>query len=284
MIRSLLYVPASAPRFVAKAHERGADAIILDLEDSVAVAEKDAARAVLTDAVPAVGRAGATVFVRVNAEPERLRPDVEAACRAGAYGVLLPKSRDPAALQALATWLSGLEAEIGRGPLRFMPVLEDPGAVFDARAIGMATPRNMALLTGGEDLATAMGAEPSPELLFLPKQLVNLAAKAAGLMSFGLLRTVATFQDVAGIAESAKQARALGFDGATCVHPAVVPILNAAFAPSEAELDTARRMIAANEVEKARGIGAFTFEGKMVDQPVVQRARRLLARASVANP
>jgi citrate lyase subunit beta/citryl-CoA lyase len=278
MIRSLLYVPASAPRFVAKAHERGADAIILDLEDSVAVTEKDAARAALADAVPAVGRTGATVFVRVNSEPERLRADLEAACRAGAYGVLLPKSRDPAALQALATWLSGLEAEIGRGELRFMPVLEDPGAVFDARAIGMATPRNMALLTGGEDLATAMGAEPSPELLFLPKQLVNLAAKAAGLMSFGLLRTVADFQDIAGIAASAKQARALGFDGATCVHPAVVPILNAAFAPSESELETARRMIAANEVERAHGRGAFTFEGKMVDQPVVERARRLLAR------
>ena len=222
------------------------------------------------------------MFVRVNSEPERLRPDVEAASRAGAYGVLLPKSRDPAALKALDSWLTGLEAEIGRSRLRFMPVLEDPGAVFDARAIGLATTRTMALLTGGEDLATAMGAEPSPELLFLPKQMVNLAAKAAGLMSFGLLRTVADFQDVSGIAASAKQARALGFDGATCVHPAIVPILNAAFAPSEAELDLARRMIAENEVQKARGIGAFTFEGKMVDQPVVERARRLVAKAQLA--
>ncbi len=281
MIRSLLYVPAIAPRFVAKAHERGADAIILDLEDSVAIAEKDAARAALAEAVPAVARAGATVFVRVNSGPERLRPDVEAACRAGAYGILLPKTRDPAVLQQLAAWLSGLEADIGRAELRFMPVLEDPGAVFDARAIGLATPRNMALLTGGEDLATAMGAEPSPELLFLPKQMVNLAAKAAGLLSFGLLRTVADFQDIAGIAESAKQARALGFDGATCVHPAVVPILNDAFGVSDTELNTARRMIEANETAKAQGVGAFTFEGKMVDQPIVERARRLVARVQV---
>ena len=278
MIRSLLYVPAAASRFVARAHERGADAIILDLEDSVAVTEKDAARAALADAVPSVGQSGATVFVRVNSEPARLRPDVEAACQAGAYGLLLPKTRDPGHLHALGEWLSGLEAVAGREAMRFMPVLEDPGAIFDARAIGMATPRNMALLTGGEDLATAMGAEPSPELLFLPKQMVNLAAKAAGLLSFGLLRTVADFQDTAGIAASAQQARALGFDGATCVHPSVVPILNAAFASTAAELDTARRMIEANEAAKADGIGAFTFEGKMVDQPVVERARRLLAR------
>ena len=279
MIRSLLYVPAVASRFVAKAHERGADAIILDLEDSVAEEEKDAARAALAEAVPAVGRGGATVFVRVNSGPARLRLDLEAACRAGAYGVLLPKTRDPVELQAAAEWLSGVEKAAGREAMRFIPVLEDPGAVMDARAIGTATPRNMALLTGGEDLATAMGAEPSPELLFLPKQMVNLAAKAAGLLSYGLLRTVADFRDTAGIAESAQQARALGFDGATCVHPSVVPILNAAFSPTEAELDYARRMIEANKAAKARGVGAFTFEGKMVDLPVVERARNLLARA-----
>jgi citrate lyase subunit beta/citryl-CoA lyase len=279
MIRSWLYVPAIAPRFVAKAAERGADAIILDLEDSVAEAEKDAARAALADAVPTVRKGGATIMVRVNSEPERHRQDVEAACRAGADGVLLAKTRDPAALRDLAEWLAPIEASLGRAALRFVPVLEDPASVFEARPIALATPRNMALITGGEDLATAMGAEPSPDLLRLPKQLVNLAAKSAGLLSIGLMRSVANFQDVEGITASAMEARALGFDGATCIHPNVVPILNAAFSPSEAELEAARRMVLAYEAQAARGVGAFTLDGKMVDLPIVDRARRLLARA-----
>jgi citrate lyase subunit beta/citryl-CoA lyase len=278
MIRSLLYVPAIAPRFVAKAHERGADAIILDLEDSVPPAEKDAARAALADGVPRVGQAGATVFVRVNAEPERLHRDIEAACQAGAYGLFLPKTQDPAALAALAGWLDGLEQTAGRTAMRLIPMLEDPGAVLDARAIANATPRNLALVTGGEDLATAMDGEPIPELLAFPKQWVHLAAKAAGLLSFGLLRTIADFTDGDGIAASARLARAMGFDGASCIHPAVVPILNQAFSPTAAQVDHATRLVAAFDAARAAGVGAFTFEGRMVDLPIVERARRLLAR------
>ena len=274
MIRSLLYVPANDERFVAKAHERGADAIILDLEDAVLPADKPAARAALAAAVPAVGRGGAAVFVRVNAEAERLRPDAEAACRAGSAGILVPKTRSPETLRELAGWLEPIEH--GRAPTRFVPLLEDPGAILDARPIAAATPRNLAIAVGGEDLATAMDAEPTAEMLRLPKLLVHLAAKAAGLLSFGMLRSVADFRDTDAIAASAREARALGFDGASCIHPAVVPILNAAFAPDAAALEAARRLVAAFE---AAGAGAFTFEGRMVDLPIVERARRLIARA-----
>ncbi|MEJ1978059.1 MAG: aldolase/citrate lyase family protein [Acetobacteraceae bacterium] len=132
MIRSLLYVPVSSERFVAKAHERGADAVVLDLEDGVAPGAKDAARAALPAAVTAVRRGSATVFVRVNAEEARLRLDLEAACRAGADGVFVPKARDPAALNDLALWLETIEQDIGRATMRFVPMLEDPGAVLDA--------------------------------------------------------------------------------------------------------------------------------------------------------
>src|SRR5712691_391289 len=102
MIRSLLYVPASSERFLAKAHERGADAIILDLEDAVAPAHKDAARARLPEAVAMAGRGGAAIFVRINAEPERIRRDAEAACRARAAGLLVPKTREAREIAALA--------------------------------------------------------------------------------------------------------------------------------------------------------------------------------------
>jgi citrate lyase subunit beta/citryl-CoA lyase len=145
-----------------------------------------------------------------------------------------------------------------------VPMIEDPGAVLDARTIAAATPRVFALITGGEDLATSLDAEPTPEVLRVPKLLVHLAAKAAGVRSFGLLRTVADYNEVEAIERSAQEARAFGFDGASCVHPKVVPILNRAFSPSR------RRSImpAVSLLPRrgqARGEGAA--EGRMVMSP-----------------
>jgi citrate lyase subunit beta/citryl-CoA lyase len=217
--------------------------------------------------------------VRINSEPDRVRLDAEAACRAGADGLLVPKARDPAAIAALADDLSAIEQAAGRKPMSLVPMIEDPGAVLDARTIATASPRVVALMTGGEDLATALGAEPTPEVLRVPKLMVHLAAKAAGIRSFGLLRTVADYNDLAGIEQSAHEARRFGFDGASCVHPAVVPILNRAFSPTAAELDHARALIAAFERAQAAGDGAFAFEGRMVDEPVVRRARALIEKA-----
>jgi citrate lyase subunit beta/citryl-CoA lyase len=278
-IRSLLYVPASSERFLAKAHERGADAIILDLEDAVVPARKDAARERLDGAVAMTRRGGARVFVRINSEPDRVWRDAEAACRAGADGLLVPKARDAGAIAALADFVGGIEQALGRTTVWLVPMIEDPGAVLDARTIATASPRIFALMTGGEDLATALGAEPSPEVLRFPKLLVHLAAKAAGVRSFGLLRTVADYNDLEGIEKSAHEARRFGFDGASCVHPAVVPILNRAFSPSQAELDHARALVAAFDIAQTAGDGAFEFGGRMVDEPVVRRARALIDKA-----
>ena len=282
LIRSLLYVPASSERFIAKAHEREADAIILDLEDAVVPAQKSAARARLATAVPSVGQRGAAVFVRINAEEELWRLDAEAAARAGAFGLLVPKSRDAEMLQDLAAVLEKLERSTGRSQVALVPMIEDAGAVLDARTIASATPRVLGLVAGGEDLATALDAEPTPQVLYLPKLLVHLAAKAVGVRSFGLVRTVADYGDLAAVEQSAREARALGFDGASCVYPSVGPILNRAFSPSGEALDRASRLIAAAEEAKARGEGAFAFEGKMVDEPVVKRARALLERGGAS--
>jgi citrate lyase subunit beta / citryl-CoA lyase len=277
-LRSLLYVPVSSDRFVAKAHERGADGIILDLEDAVAPAQKVAARAKLADAVKAVGRNGAIVFVRINADVDMIRADADAACRAGAFGLFVPKVHNAHSLITLSGFLDGIEHLCDRTPIRLVPMIEDPAAVLDARKIVAATDRVCALTTGGEDLATSLGAEPTPEVLHFPKLMVHFAAKAAGVLSLGLMRTVADYDDLMAMEKSAREARMYGFDGASCVHPSVVPILNRAFSPSEEELDRARRLIAAYEQAEAEGRGAFAFEGKMVDEPVVQRARALVAR------
>jgi citrate lyase subunit beta/citryl-CoA lyase len=272
MIRSLLYVPASSERFISKAHERAADAIILDLEDSVAPADKDAARGALTEAVPAVSRDGAKVFVRINADPALQMDDAVAAVRAGADGLIIAKTETAEALAALAEKLAPIERDAGVAPTPFAALIETPGAVLDARTIARA-PRLFALLTGGEDLANTMGAAPTPEVLRFPKLLVHYAAKAKGLLSFGLLRSVADYSDHDGIEAAAAEAKLFGFDGATCVHPSVVPLLNEGFSPSEAELSWAHRVIRAAESHAG---GAFTLEGQMVDAPVLARARRIL--------
>ncbi|WP_395450076.1 HpcH/HpaI aldolase/citrate lyase family protein [Aminobacter sp. UC22_36] len=272
-LRSLLYVPAHAERFIAKAHERGADAIILDLEDSVPDNSKLAARAGLAEAVRHVGQAGAVVFVRINSCDLQFE-DAAAACRAGAYGLMVPKLSTLAQLDRLGAQL----APIRRDPMPLIGLIEDPGAVLDARVLA-AHPSVMGLALGGEDFATAMGAEATPEVLRLPKLMVHMAAKAAGKLSFGLLRGIADYADIDAIRLAAAEAKAFGFDGATSVHPATVPVLNAGFSPTKAELDRARRIIAEAERAASAGRGAFVFEGKMVDAPVIARARIILAKA-----
>lgn len=278
MMRSLLYVPADAERFIAKAHQRGADAIILDLEDAVAPEHKVAARAGLDRSVAAVGQGGAAVFVRINSDDALRGADAAAACRAGAAGLVVPKVQGPQQLADLAQGLGGIEAEMGRSEMGFIGLIEDPGAVLNAAAIA-GGPRLLGLATGGEDLALALGARPTPAVLQLPKLLVHYAAKAHGLLSFGLLRSVADYADLGAIAAAVTEAREHGFDGATCIHPAIVPLLNAGFAPSPEELDWARRVLAL----AAGRSGAFAVDGQMIDAPVLARARRLVGHAREAD-
>lgn len=253
-LRSMLYVPAHSERFIAKAHERGADAIILDLEDSVPEVDKDRARDGLKDAARSVGQNGANVFVRINSG-ERQRVDAEAAVRAGASGIVIAKA----------------EADKLSFGLPAIAMLESPAAILDARAFAKQ-PAVLGLLVGSEDLATALGAEPSPEVLRTPKLLAHYAAKAEGKLSLGTLRSVADYNDLAGIEASAREARMHGFDGATCVHPSVVSVLNAAFAPTPEDIAWAERVLAAGSE------GAFVVDGRMVDAPVIARARRILGR------
>ncbi|RDL48794.1 (3S)-malyl-CoA thioesterase [Ensifer sp. M14] len=279
-LRSLLYVPGSSPRFLEKAHERGADAVIIDLEDAVAANEKDAARAALGRSVTMVGRGGAQVIVRINTHDEpAMLADAAAAREAGAQALYIPKVSSPEILHRLDAYLRPLEGAASRQPMQFAPLIEDPAGLLNAASIA-AGPRVFALSIGGEDLATAMGAQPTPEVLRLPKLMVHYAAKAAGVLSFGLLRSTADYADKPALAAAIAEARDFGFDGATCIHPSVVPLLNDGFSPSPEELERAGRLIAAADEANQAGIGAFTFEGKFVDMPIVNRARALLARAS----
>lgn len=263
-MRSLLYVPADSQRFLAKAHERGADCVILDLEDSVADAAKAAARAELAAAVAQVRRGPSQVAVRVNAGDNA---DLRAAVDAGVDLIVLPKCDTPEAVSETDAVLRAAGSDV---PV--LGVIESPGGVLAAARIALH-PRLAALATGSEDLARTLGAEPLPDVLRFPKLMVHYAAKAAGKYSYGLLRSIADYGDLDAIAAAAREARAQGFDGASCVHPSAVAILNAAFSPSAQEVDWAMRVITAAKDDR----GAITVDGRMVDRPVIDRARSIIA-------
>ncbi|MCQ9616043.1 CoA ester lyase [Paenalcaligenes niemegkensis] len=279
MIRSLLYVPGSASRFIEKAHLRGADAIIVDLEDAVAPNKKIAARQNLKKTVTSVGQKGTPVFVRVNNDAQLLYEDCIAACRAGAFGLYLPKISDVETLKNLDELLSPIEQEMQRPPLHFVPLIEDALGVIKALEIATG-PRVYAISAGSEDLATSMGGLPTPEVLYLPKLLVHMAAKAAGVLSFGLLRSVADYKQIDSYKSSIAEARDFGFDGASCIHPSIVELLNEGFVPSEEELARAHRLVAAAQAQEALGVGAFNFEGDFIDAPITARARALISKYS----
>ena len=280
MWRSMLFVPANVERFVDKAHTRGADAIILDLEDSIMPAEKAEARACVADAAAKVGRGGADVLVRIN-RPWRLAvADLEAVVSPAISALILPKVPDAGHIRAIAEIVDELEAERGMriGHTRFDALLETPDAIFRAREIAGAHPRLVAMNTGSEDLATEMRMPPEPDGLFHPSMRVALAARAAGILPLGFIGTLADFTDLDGFRALIRRARKLGFEGASCIHPAQVPILNEEFAPTADEVDYARRVIAAADEAAAAGRGSATVDGKMIDIPIVDRARLTLAR------
>ncbi len=279
--RSLLYVPATRESFVAKAHTRGADAIILDLEDAVALAEKPAARAALAGAIPRVRQGGADVGVRINRPLRMAAQDIEAAVAAGADVLVLTKLMGPEHVRLLSELIAESEAVHGVaiGHTRCIGLVETADALSAMEAIAWADPRMVALGAGGEDLATDLGAEPSPDALYLPKMMAVMAARAAGILPLGFIGTVAGLSDPDGYRAMLRRSRKLGFACASCVHPSQVEVINAEYGDSAEAVAEARRMVAAFAESLAKGIGAVTFEGRMIDEPVVERARRLLARA-----
>ena len=278
--RSLLYVPANNQRFIDKAHTRGADAIILDLEDSVPAAERDRARCMLAESAAISSQAGSDVVVRINRPDAEAISDLDATVIAGVDALMLPKVDDAAHVLALADAVEKLESERGLTPggIRFVVMVESPAALFKADEIASAHPRNTAAFLGGEDFATAAGMVPDPETLFLPKLMTMFAARAAGITPLGMLGTVADYQDPDAVRGIIKRSRKFGFEGASCIHPSVVPLLNEEMAPSMAEVDQAQRIVEAYAAAEKEGLGAITVDGMMIDVPVAVRAEALLKR------
>lgn len=280
--RSLLYLPAHEERFLAKAAERGADALIIDLEDGVPEQAKDAARAGLAAAVPRVAQGGAAVLVRVDARWMRAWRDLEAAVAAGAQAILLPKVRDAGTVQVVSAHLGELEQAQGLpvGGIGLIPLLEDAAGMLAARAVA-ACPRVWALLPGNLDLAQDLGVAPGSEVFAATHAGLLLAARAEGKSLIGTLGGGDEIRDLEAFRRTVERARAYGFQAVSCVHPAQIPLVHAAFAPDPKELAAARRILQAFD---AAGGGAVAVDGRMVDRPVAERARALLRRAEGATP
>ena len=279
--RSLLYVPVNVEKYVEKAHTRGADCIQLDLEDSVPASEKAHARSLVPAAAKRVRQDGADVVVRINSPLENALADIEASVCPEVDGIAITKTSGESYVRRIDDVISALEAKRGlpEGRIRLIAMVETPAAFFEMPAIARSSPRLVAMNIGGEDFALEAGMAPTEETLLMPKQQMIFAARAAGLMPLGFIASVAGFGDWEAFRRMVRRSRQFGFMGAGCIHPGQVQIVNEEYSPSVEEIAFAGRILSENEKAASGGRASFALDGKMVDVPVVERARRLLARA-----
>jgi citrate lyase subunit beta/citryl-CoA lyase len=277
--RSRLYVPGIEPKYFINAGLHGPDAIILDLEDSVAHAEKDAARLLVRNALRTVDFGGCERMVRINQLPLGLE-DLAEVIPESPDLILIPKVEHPGQVTQVDHMIDELKVrnQIQR-PIWLMPILESAQGIENAAAIAAASPNVVALTIGLEDYTADLNVVKSAdgrESLFARTRLVN-AARASGVQAIDSVYS--DVGDIAGLKTWAENSRALGFEGMGCIHPAQIPVMHAAFAPSPAEIERAQKIVEAFETATQKGLGVVSLGSKMIDPPVVQRAIKLVARA-----
>lgn len=275
--RSRLYLPGSEPKYFTNAALHGPDAVILDLEDSVNPAEKDAARILVRNALRSVDFGPCERMVRINQLPLGLEDLAEIVPESPDL-ILIPKVESAEQVGEVDRMIGELKKGAKR-PIWLMPILESALGIENAPAVAVASRNVVALTIGLEDFTADMGvvktAEGS-ESLYARARLVN-AAKAAGIQAIDTV--FGDVGDMDGLRKWGENARALGFEGMGCIHPTQIPVIHEAFAPSPAEIDKALKIVAAFEEAQKRGVGVVSLGSKMIDAPVVQRAQKLVARA-----
>jgi citrate lyase subunit beta / citryl-CoA lyase len=281
--RSALIMPVNVPAFVEKAHLREADSIVLDLEDSIPYHQKAQARRLVREAVAKAGRGGGDVFVRINRPWELGQEDLDASIVPGLAGIAFPKPETVDELERADEEITKLEAARGipAGTIQISISLETVEGLFNGRALAKASPRLVDISLGSEDFTLDLGIEPTPagtELLYGKLQVV-LLARWAGLHPMGTMRGIADYRDLDGLRESIATAAAVGYRGASCIHPSNVPLLNEGFSPKPEAVFKARRVMEVYAEAEAAGRASVGLDGQMIDIPVVERAQRLVERA-----
>jgi len=277
--RSRLYLPGNEPKFFLNAGLHGPDGIILDLEDSVAPPEKDAARLLVRNALRCVDFCGAERMVRIN-QGERGLDDLDAVVPQGVQIILIPKVETAEHVRAVDARAKKLAAAAGLKQAPFlMPIIESALGCFEAPYIASASPSVVALTIGLEDYTADIGAQRTLEgrESFWARSVVVNAARAAGVTPIDTV-----FSDVAdmeGLRAACIEAKGLGFEGKGCIHPRQVPIVHEAFAPSADEIEKARRIVLAFEAAEKQKLGVVSLGSKMIDPPIVKRALRTVKMA-----
>lgn len=283
--RSLQYVPAHVDKYVSSPKIREADAVILDLQDSVPPDAKSWARSALPAAVQALAGQGPDLLVRINEDPDLAALDIATAVSADVEALVLPNVRTPADVLRIDALVGQREAALvlERRRTRLLVLVESAEGLTQLSAIARASSRITAINLGNEDLALDLGVSPTEEALSVARQLLVIAAAAAGVTPLGLVGSGTNFSDLDAYRALAERSRRLGSRGASCIHPSQIRILNEVFAPAPDELQWAERVVeAASEAARA-GRGAFSLDGRMIDRPITARAEALLRQAEAVR-
>jgi citrate lyase subunit beta/citryl-CoA lyase len=289
LIRSWLYVPGQRERMIQKSFELTADAVIYDLEDAVPIAEKQAARDLLALYLTApASPGGPRRFVRLNhpSHIEMFEADLACAVGLSVEGIGLPKVETADEIHSVDAALARHEqaAGVAQGTTRIMLLIESPLGLVNAYAIASASARIVAVAFGAEDFSREMGLplvkEAEAKQQLFARSTIAIAAAAAGVESIDIIWT--DLADTLGIAAEAVQARRLGYTGKAAIHPDQIAPINAAFSPSGDEIVYAREVLAVYNAAVAEGTGAINYKGSFLEEPVIARARHILALADRA--
>jgi len=282
--RSLLFIPGNSPAMMLNAPVLGADAIIFDIEDAVAPADKDAARILIRNAIRNLDFGRIEVSVRVNdITTPYWQEDIRAVLPAKPSFLVLPKIESPEHIIEFDKFVTQIEKDnsIAKGTVKFAPLLETAMGIENAFQIGQTCKeRLIGLVMGGEDLATSLWAvrtRESHEILYARQRIVS-AARALGLTPYDTV--YADVDDMEGLIKDTKFSRELGFPGRLLISPRHVDIVNTIFSPSEEEIAYAGEVMEIIEEAKRLGKGAISLRGKMIDAPIVTRARQILEIAA----
>jgi citrate lyase subunit beta/citryl-CoA lyase len=289
--RSSLYVPVNREKFVAKAWERGADSIILDLEDSIAPADKTSARKMVKDVIPIVSKGGAEISVRINRD--FAAEDLDAVVVPGLHLIVIPKSETAEEIQQLDRVVTRLEKEraLPLGKIQFGPLIESALGVFNVENIAKSSPRIVQIGIGQGDLSIDMGFTRAPELNFeqyvYAENKLIYAARIARIQARGLGAQNVHFTSISmneeAMLKACRHAYQMGYRGMGIIHPAWIKPANEGFKPSEEELDRASKVKAALEEAYAQGKGSVAVDGRMYDVANMKYINRILDQAEAVD-
>ena len=273
-----MFVPGNNPGMMSDAFIYGPASIMLDLEDSVTMAEKDAARLLVHNALKSIDYCGTEMVVRINPlNTPYGRKDVEAVVKAGVNVIRMPKTETAEEVKELETEIEKVEKEIGcLGRTAIMAAIESTLGVINAYAIATASKRMMGIALGAEDYSANLKTQRSPEgmELLMARQTIVVAARAAGIDCFDTVYS--NLNDMETFRKEVELIKQLGFDGKSIINPRQIEVVNEVFTPKQKEIDKSLAIVAAIKDAEKRGSGVIAVNGKMVDRPVVLRAQRTI--------